>query len=63
MIGFTSFSVHSGTYPTSRPTGLTGNFLAGKALKHVNLHNTVVAIHFDVFFVTLFLVADIMFNI
>jgi len=63
MIGFTSFSVVSGIYPTSRPTGLTGNFLAGKVLKHGNLHNTVVAIHSDASFVTLFLDADIMLNI
>jgi len=63
MIDFTAFSIKSGTYPTSRPTGLTGNFLAGKALKHENLCNTVVAIHFDASFVTLFFDADIMLNI
>jgi hypothetical protein len=39
MTGFTSLSIESGTYPTSCPTGLTGNFLAGKALKHENLYN------------------------
>jgi len=63
MIVFTSFSVESGTYPTSRPTGLTGNFLAGKAFKHKNLYNTVAAIHFEASFVTSLLDADIMLSI
>jgi len=63
MMGFTSFSLESGIYPNSRPTGLTGNFPAGKVLIHENLYNTVVATHFDATFVTLFLDAYIMLNI
>jgi len=62
MIGFMSFSVESGNYPTSCPTGRTGNFLKGKVLKHENLYNTVGAIHFSTSFFTLFLVVDITLN-